>query len=86
MSEIIPAEEEFVQEAVEATGDEIGMTSDESSDDLGKQKKSFFSSMTVFDAMLMLSLLFITFATLVLFFELRNFGPFPFDFPWRVEL
>lgn len=44
------------------------------------------SEITIFDAALLISLIFISLATLMLFFELRQFGNFPFDgFPWRTD-
>ena len=44
------------------------------------------SEITIFDAALLISLLFISLATLMMFFELRQFGNFPFDgFPWRTD-
>ncbi len=85
MSDIIEGAEDLIEgasDAAESAGDAIGLTSDEASNE---DKKSFLSSLTIFDSMLMLALLFVTLATLVLFFELRNFGPFPFDFPWRTN-
>jgi hypothetical protein len=55
-----------------------------------KKKRSFgiaafdTSEMTVFDAALLISLIFISLATVLLFLELRQFGNFPFSgFPWR---
>jgi hypothetical protein len=45
-----------------------------------------WAEVTIFDAILFASLLFICLATLLLFFELRNFGNFPFGgFPWRTD-
>jgi hypothetical protein len=35
--------------------------------------------------MLLVALLCATLATLLLFFELRDFGNFPFSFPWRTN-
>jgi len=44
------------------------------------------SQITIFDAALLISLIFISLATLMMFFELRQFGNFPFDgFPWRTD-
>jgi len=44
------------------------------------------SEITIFDAALLISLIFISLATLMMFFELRTFGNFPFDgFPWRTD-
>ena len=84
MSDIIDSGEDFVEESadpVEAAGDAVGLTSDEAAE----QKKSLFSSLTVFDLMLFLALVFVTLATLRLFFELRTFGDFPASFPWRTN-
>lgn len=44
------------------------------------------SQVTIFDLALLISLIFISLATLMMFFELRQFGNFPFDgFPWRTD-
>ncbi len=82
MSDILEGGEsvEQVKSASDAIGDEVGLTSDESS-----EKKSLLSSMTIFDAMLLIALVCVTLATLNLFFELRLFGDFPGEFPWRTE-
>lgn len=79
----------------EVESDEIGMTSDESpKEDAGddsadegdveetSKKKAKFS---VFDAMLLVALICVTAATVILVFELRKFGNFPFSFPWRTS-
>ena len=90
MSEIIPDADELVEEnvdiAAEASdaGDDVGLTSDESANER-KSLKSLLMEMTVFDSMLLLALLCATLATLLLFFELREFGKFPFSFPWRTS-
>ena len=102
MSDIIEGAEdqpdesvEMVDEVVEASGDEVGLTSDEveqaeseQADDAvedGDEKKSLLESMTVYDAMLLVSLICVGLATLLLFFELRTFGNFPSSFPWRTS-
>ena len=42
------------------------------------------SEMTIFDAILLISLILVSLATVLMFFELRTFGNFPFGgFPWR---
>ncbi len=44
------------------------------------------SELTIFDVALLISLIFVSLATLLMFFELRTFGNFPFDgFPWRTD-
>lgn len=91
MSDILEADDAFSDDNVdEFANDQIGMTSKEASDsvDAGsdvtvKKKKPKF---TVFDAMLLASLLCVTLATLVLFLELNKFGSIlDGDFPWRVS-
>ena len=78
MSEVIQNADAPIDETVDAA-DEVGLTSDESSE----SKKSILADLTIFDAMLLISLVCATLATLILFFELRDFGNFPFSFPWR---
>ena len=75
--------EEVLDQGADAA-DEIGLTSEESEDSSDKKKRSLFD-MSVFDAMLLLSLVFITLATLILFLELNTFGKFPGSFPWRTS-
>ena len=84
MSEVIPDANELIDESadVEAVDNQIGLTSDESGDN---EKRSLLASMTIFDAMLIVSLICIALATLILFFELRGFGTFPGGFPWRTS-
>lgn len=72
---------EAADEAIELSGDEVGLTSDEAGDDQG----SLFQSMTIFDTLLLVSLICIGMATLMLLFELRTFGDFPLSFPWRTN-
>ena len=80
-------EEAEPQSADEAEAD----STDEATAEEPKKKKSRFgvgsfdtSEITIFDAVLLISLIFISLATIVLFFELRTFGNFPFGgFPWR---
>ncbi|MFK7767675.1 MAG: hypothetical protein AB8B55_10680 [Mariniblastus sp.] len=83
MSEIIEGTEDFIEGAAESASDAVGLTSDELNE--SNEKKSLLESFTVFDAMLLMALLFVTLATLFLFFELRTFGNFPFEFPWRTD-
>jgi len=88
MSDNILDADELLDDAAEEVADEIGMTSEEAAaDDVAavetpKKRKAKFS---VFDAMLLLSLVFISLATLFMFWELRDFGDFPSEFPWRVS-
>ena len=80
---------------VEAT-DEVGMTSQEapasaapaetaSVDSGSRKKKSLLKSFTVFDGLLLISLICVSLATLFLFLELNKFGSFPSEFPWRTN-
>ena len=70
--------------------DELGKTSDENpldsataaDVDPAEDPKRQFS---VFDAMLLISLVCISLATVLLLFALRNYGDFPFAFPWNVS-
>jgi hypothetical protein len=83
MSEINQGADALIDESIDAqdsTGDRVGLTSDETT---VMEKKSLLASMTIFDAMLIVSLICICLATLILFFELRDFGTFPGGFPWR---
>lgn len=85
MSEVIPDANELIDESadnVESVDNQVGLTSEETS---GNEKKSLLASMTIFDAMLIVSLVCIALATLILFFELRGFGTFPGGFPWRTS-
>lgn len=79
MSDMIQGDELNDEVGVTSAG-EIGMTSDEAA---AEEKKSWLSQFSIYDAMLLLALIFVTLATLRLFFELRTFGNFPFSFPWR---
>ena len=63
-------------------GESVGRTSEEAAEDQATQKGLKFS---IFDAMLLLALCCVTAATLILFLELREFGNFPFEFPWRTS-
>ncbi len=44
------------------------------------------NSFSLYDWMLVVSLLFITIATLRLFFAIREYGGWWWEFPWRVNL
>ena len=63
--------------------DSIGQTSEESAQEEQSEKKGL--AFSVYDGMLLLALLCVTAATLILFLELRSFGPFPSVFPWRTS-
>lgn len=82
MSEIIQDADELVDETLEASeadGDEVGLTSEET------EKKPRLKRFTVYDSMLLVALVCATLATLLLFLELRDFGNFPYSFPWRTN-
>ena len=90
---ILEADDAFEQadDVVEATN-EVGMSSQEASDSAANndsvgsgsgEKKSFLKSFTVFDGLLLISLICVSLATLFLFLELNKFGSFPGGFPWR---
>jgi hypothetical protein len=70
---------ELENDLMEPESDSIGQTSEEASEN-GEDKKREFS---VYDAMLLVSLICVALATLLLVLELRRFGNFPFSFPWR---
>ena len=90
MSEIFPDADKLMEENIDAAeeaidaGDDVGLTSDETAKE-HKSVKSLLMEMTVYDSMLLVALLCATLATLLLFFELREFGKFPFSFPWRTN-
>ncbi|MDE0936664.1 MAG: hypothetical protein OSA89_12165 [Mariniblastus sp.] len=86
MSDIPQENEELVSELEleSSVSDEIGLTSEETDQD-GEEKKSLLSKLTVFDAMLLVALLCATTATLLMLLELRGFGEFPSEFPWRTD-
>ncbi len=94
------SQEELIAKAqkdADTEDDQISSDSDASEETIaaataGKKKGRFnfgsfdTSEITIFDAVLLISLLFISLATIMLFFELRQFGNFPFDgFPWRTD-
>lgn len=79
MSDPILDDAELENDVMEPESDEIGQTSEEASES-GEDKKREFS---VYDAMLLVSLICVSLATLLLVLELRRFGNFPFSFPWR---
>ncbi len=60
----------------------IGQTSDELDQPTTKSK---LLDMNVFEVMLLISLICVSLATILLAFELRAFGDFPFGFPWRTD-
>ncbi|MFT5301967.1 MAG: hypothetical protein ACI87E_003345 [Mariniblastus sp.] len=82
MADNIDNSEALVDDSVDQA-DTIGQTSDEAAIDV--KKESLLSSMTVFDAMLLISLICVVLATFMMFFELRIFGDFPSEFPWRTN-
>ena len=83
MSDIPQENEELVSELdIESSeSEEVGLTSEETGED-GEEKTSFLSTLTVFDAMLLVALLCVSAATVLMFLELNTFGNFPSDFPW----
>jgi hypothetical protein len=88
MSDITEGVEELLDEPVEAEGDAVGSTSDEveqTSEESSEEKESLLQSMSIYDAMLLVSLICVAVATLLLFFELNTFGDFPGGFPWRTN-
>ena len=88
MSDIIEGADELLDESVEAEGSAVGSTSDEvgqTSDENNEEKESLLQTMTIYDAMLLVSLICVAVATLLLLFELRTFGDFPGGFPWRTN-
>ena len=69
--------EDILNEEVEVpTSEESALMAEENS-----KKLSF----NLFDAMLGLSVVFVALAILLLVFELRDFGNFPFQFPWKTS-
>lgn len=81
----IPSADELMDEAVDQSG-EVGLTSEESASEDGEKKKSRFGNFTVFDTMLLMSLICVTLATLNMFLELNSFGNIlGGEFPWRVS-
>lgn len=86
MSDIPQENEELISDLdLESTeSEEVGLTSEEIDQD-GEEKKSFLSTLTVFDAMLLVALLCVSAATVLMFLELNTFGSFPSDFPWKTD-
>lgn len=86
MSDIPQENEELVSELdlESSESDEVGLTSEETDQD-GEEKKSILSKLTVFDAMLLIALLCVSAATVLMIMELRTFGDFPREFPWRTD-
>lgn len=92
-AELIAKAQEEADAEDDQSSDESESTDEEVVATTAKQKKGRFglgsfdtSEITIFDAALLISLLFISLATIMLFFELRQFGNFPFDgFPWRTD-
>jgi len=90
---ILEVDDVFEPADVVEAADEIGLSSQQASetptdndsvDDSGPgKKKSFLKSFTIFDGLLLISLICVSLATLFLFLELNKFGSFPGGFPWR---
>jgi len=80
-----------VESSGEESAQEVGKTSDESSNDpegaadSSDEKKSLLSGFTLFDSMLLIALICVSLATLLLLVELNTFGKFPGSFPWRTN-
>lgn len=88
MSDILEDADELIDESVDANDDAVGLTSDEAGQTANQndERKSLLQSMTIYDAMLLVSLICVALATLLLLVELRTFGDFPFGFPWRTNV
>lgn len=86
MSDIPQENEELISELdIESSeSEEVGLTSEETAED-GEEKKSFLSTLSVFDAMLLVGLLCVSAATVFMFLELNTFGNFPSEFPWKTD-
>ena len=81
-----PVEE--VTEAVEAASDEVDATAHDEpveTDSSSEGKKSLLKSFSVFDGLLLISLICIFLATLILFLDLSKFGSLADGFPWRTS-
>lgn len=96
MSDILEADDLFdqaemlepVEEVAEAASDEVVMSGQEVSgdpDSSSKGKKSLLKSFSVFDGLLLISLICICLATLILFLDLSKFGSLFGGFPWRTN-
>ena len=81
MSDPILEDAELENDVMEPESDLVGQTSEEASDESSDNKRDF----SIYDAMLLVALICIGMATLLLIFELRRFGNFPFSFPWRTD-
>ena len=95
----VAPESDFSEDFTDESMSDAAMDSmDDSTSDVGKttadepvgsaeisddEKKGILASFNIFDAMLLLSLIFVSLATLFLFLELNTFGDFPGSFPWR---
>lgn len=80
MSDPILDDAELENDVMEPESDSVGQTSEEASESGEDKKKREFS---VYDAMLLVSLICVTLATLLLVIELGSFGNVLFGFPWR---
>ncbi len=82
---------EPVEEVAEVVSDEAVVASHEApsepvdTDSSSKKKGSILKSFSVFDGLLLLSLICICLATLLLFLNLSKFGSLADGFPWRTS-
>ena len=91
--EVIARAEEEDAKLAEESSEAVAETTEDEVAAVPAKKKARFSTgsfdaseLTIFDLALLISLVFISLATLMMFFELRQFGKFPFDgFPWRTD-
>ena len=86
---------EAVEDVAEAGSDEVGMTSQEAKRGAAKKrgavndgnkpqkKKRRLGSFSVYDGLLLISLICVCLATLILFLDLSKFGSLTEGFPWR---
>lgn len=94
MSEFFEEELDELQDDLQDDLDQVGQTSEEltestEADDPARARrrartKDAVRKFTLFDAMLLISLLCISLATFLMFIELTKFGQFP-GFVWRTE-
>lgn len=61
----------------------VSADSSSSNEDSTENNKKF--AFSVWDAMLLISMLCVITACILLVFELRNFSNFPFSYPWNVS-
>lgn len=65
--------------------DDVGRTSDEIESAKAQSWRSAWTSLSVYEVMLLISLVCITLAILLLLLELQSFGNLLSGFPWRTE-